>query len=85
MAEGSDGTTIIGRAEGLGTVKREAAPSEWRAEGVWRDGNWSVAYELPSWPSLAEQSQLSFAIWRGAAADRGGLKSICPQWIPLPP
>jgi DMSO reductase family type II enzyme heme b subunit len=73
------------RAEGLGTVKREAAPAGWRAEGVWRDGHWSVAYELADWPSLAEQSQLSFAIWRGAAADRAGLKSICPQWIPLPP
>jgi DMSO reductase family type II enzyme heme b subunit len=73
------------RAEGLGTVKRQAAPEQWRAEAAWEDGRWSVAWELSGWPALAENAQLTFAIWRGAAADRGGLKSICPQWIPFAP
>jgi DMSO reductase family type II enzyme heme b subunit len=73
------------RAEGLGTVKRAAAPAEWQVEGIWRDGRWSVVWQLAGWPALAEQAQFSFAIWRGAASDRGGLKSICPQWIPLAP
>ena len=73
------------RAEGLGTVKRDTAPSPWKANAEWKDGRWSVSYDLASWPALEEQAQLTFAIWRGAAADRGGLKSICPQWIALTP
>jgi DMSO reductase family type II enzyme heme b subunit len=71
------------RAEGLGTVKRHEPLDRWKATADWKDGQWSVVYDLPSWPALDEQRQLAFAIWRGAESDRGGLKSICPQWIPI--
>jgi DMSO reductase family type II enzyme heme b subunit len=73
------------RAEGLGTVKRSPAPGPWKATAEWKDGHWSVVYDLASWPALKEQAQLTFAIWRGAASDRGGLKSIYPQWNALTP
>ena len=71
------------RAEGLGTVKRQPAPDGWKATPDWSDGRWTVRFELPAWPALDTHSQLAFAIWQGAAADRGGLKAIVPQWVPL--
>ena len=71
------------RAEGLGTVKRHEPLDRWTATADWKDGQWNVVYDLASWPSLEEHAQLAFAIWRGAASDRGGLKSICPQWIAI--
>ena len=71
------------RAEGLVTVKRHEPLDRWKATADWKDGQWSVVYDLASWPALEEHSQLAFAIWRGAASDRGGLKSICPQWIAI--
>jgi hypothetical protein len=51
----------------------------------WSTGVWRVAFELATWPSLAEQRQLAAAIWRGAAAERGGLKSVTPGWIEVLP
>ncbi len=73
------------RAEGLGTVKRQQPPNHWKAHSDWSEARWSVTFELASWPALDDHNQLAFAIWRGAAADRGGLKAIVPQWIAVEP
>lgn len=72
-------------AEGLGSVKRSAAPGGWMVKADWAKGAWQLAFELPSWPQLDARPRLAFAIWRGAARDRGGLKSISPGWIELLP
>jgi DMSO reductase family type II enzyme heme b subunit len=71
------------RAEGLGTVKRGPAPDRWKVKADWQEGIWSVSYELAPWPSLERRGQLAFAIWRGAAADRAGLKSTSTGLIAL--
>lgn len=68
-------------AEGLGTMSRSEAPADWKATGRWHDGRWTVRFEIGEWAVLSKYGQLSFAIWHGADQDRGGLKSVCPQWI----
>jgi DMSO reductase family type II enzyme heme b subunit len=73
------------RAEGLGTVERDAPPAHWKVTAGWENGAWSVAFDLTPWPQLDQGAQLGFAIWRGTAADRGGLKSISPGWLALTP
>ena len=73
------------RAEGLGTVKRQPAPDPWQVTPEWKAGEWSVRFDLGPWPRLERSTQLAFAIWRGAAADRGGLKSVSPGWVTLEP
>jgi DMSO reductase family type II enzyme heme b subunit len=71
------------RAEGLGTVKRMAPPEPWKVTPQWENGRWRVVFDVAPWPSLEEHGQISLAIWRGAARDRGGLKSISPAWLDL--
>lgn len=73
------------RAEGLGTVKRHPAPDPWKVASDWQEGVWSVRFELVPWPSLERAGHLGFAIWRGAAADRAGLKSVSTGLIALGP
>ncbi len=52
------------------------------AEGMNIDGRWRVQISgtKPDGPML-----FSVALWKGAAADRGGLKSFVPDWIAIPP
>lgn len=69
------------RAEGLGSMARDDAPEGWAARSEHSGGRWTVSFELPAFASLAEQKQLAIAIWRGATHDRGGLKSVSPDWI----
>jgi len=69
------------RAEGLGTMERGDAPDGWSVEASWEAGHWSVVFDLRAWPALDRNGQLAFAIWRGAAGDRAGLKSVSPGWI----
>ena len=71
-------------AQGLGTVERSPASSDVRVSAAWIDGQWGVKYELASWPSLDKLSQIGFAVWQGADAERAGLKSVTPNWITLP-
>lgn len=70
-------------AEGLGTMARAEAPSDWKVAGSWREGRWTVRFEIGQWPVLSRHGQLAFAIWQGAAQDRAGLKSVSPQWISI--
>ncbi|MGE0621236.1 MAG: hypothetical protein AB7I04_13465 [Pseudomonadales bacterium] len=72
------------RAAGLGTVDRIPMPVGARVDAGWQDGRWGVRFELPEWASLGTHRRIGFAIWQGAAAERGGLKSISPGWIELP-
>jgi DMSO reductase family type II enzyme heme b subunit len=69
------------RAEGLGTMVRREAPEGWGAEASWEGGRWSLVFGLRAWPALDRSGQLAFAIWRGAAGDRAGLKSVSSGWI----
>jgi DMSO reductase family type II enzyme heme b subunit len=78
----ADGDALLRvSAEGLGTVKRVPAPQGWSAVAAWEAKRWRVAFELKGWESLAQLRQLAVAVWRGADAERGGLKSITPGWI----
>jgi DMSO reductase family type II enzyme heme b subunit len=78
----ADGDALLRvRAEGLGTLERAAAPAGCAVKAEWSAGVWRVAFETREWPSLAQQRQLAVAVWRGSAAERGGLKSVTPGWI----
>lgn len=69
------------KAGGFGTVERLDAPRGWRALGEWQSGTWLVRFEMPSWLALEQQMKLGVAVWRGARAQRAGLKSVSPDWI----
>jgi DMSO reductase family type II enzyme heme b subunit len=68
-------------AEGLGTMKRGDAPEKWRFTASHEQGFWQLALTLPGWASLDRSGRVAAAIWRGAAQDRGGLKSVTPGWV----
>lgn len=79
-----DREELIGiRAEGLGTVERQAPPQGWRANAEWKAGRWRLEFTLPGWSVLDVRQQLAVAIWQGAEGDRAGLKSVSPGWIEL--
>lgn len=69
------------RAEGLGSLERSVAPKGWEARAEWKSGRWQVEFELPGWKALDAGRQLAIAVWQGAEADRGGLKSVSAGWI----
>lgn len=69
------------RATGLGSVERGAAPDDWRADGRWADGQWTVRFTLPAWAALSRSRRLAVAVWQGQAAERASLKSVSPGWI----
>ena len=71
------------RAEGLGTMERSAAPTGTQLTAEWAHGRWRVVLTLPEWPALASQRRMALAIWRGAAQERAGLKSVSPDWIAI--
>ena len=66
-------------------MKRQPAPDRWQVTAEWRAGEWSVRFDLAPWALLERSTRLAFAIWRGAAADRGGLKSVSPGWVTFEP
>ncbi|MCP4005796.1 MAG: hypothetical protein GY725_16520 [bacterium] len=68
------------RAEGLGSMKRDAAPEGWRFAAKHERGFWQLELTLPGWATLDGSGRLAAAIWRGSAQDRGGLKSVTPGW-----
>lgn len=69
------------RATGLGSVERGGAPDDWRANGNWTDGQWTVRFVLPAWAALNRSRRLAVAVWQGRAAERASLKSVSPGWI----
>lgn len=71
------------RAHGLGTMERLVTPTDASVGATWANAHWGVQFELPSWPSISAQQRIGVAIWRGADAERAGLKSVTPNWIPL--
>lgn len=68
-------------AEGLGSMKRDEAPASWRFTATHASGVWRLDLTLPGWAALDGSHRVAAAIWRGAAQDRGGLKSVTPDWI----
>jgi len=70
-------------AHGLGSVERLDVPPGTAVTAAWVDGRWGVRFELPVWDSLARQQAIGVAVWRGAASERGGLKAVSPNWIPI--
>jgi len=82
----ADGDALLRvSAEGLGSVKRAPVPKGWTVAAAWSAGRWRVEYALENWESLTRQRQLAVAVWRGADAERGGLKSVTPGWIAVTP
>jgi len=71
---------VIG-AEGLGTMKRDEAPESWRFVAKHEKGFWQLELTLPGWATLDGSGRVAAAIWRGAAKDRGGLKSVSAGWV----
>lgn len=69
------------RAEGLGTMKRSDAPANWRFSAEHAGGFWRLDLTLPGWTTLDASGRLAAAIWRGAAKERAGLKSVSPGWL----
>lgn len=76
----SDGFHHI-KAEGLGNVERGEASKDWTVKSNWKDGIWTLECAFLSWPALDQFGRFGIAIWRGSDKDRGGLKSISPDWI----
>lgn len=68
-------------AQGLGTMTRSEAPKNWLVKSKWAAGRWTLNFELADWPALSAHGQIGVAIWLGANAERGGLKSISPGWL----
>ncbi len=80
----ADGDTLYRvTAEGLGTVVRHPADEEWAVRADWKKGRWRVDFGLRAWAPLTRSRHLAVAIWRGAEAERGGLKSVTPGWIEI--
>ncbi len=69
------------RAEGLGTAQRGEANSVRALSSAWKSGEWALSFEIAGWKVLDETHQLAVAVWRGAASERAGLKSVSPGWI----
>lgn len=68
-------------AQGLGTVTRSPANSDWKVIAEWTDGFWGVRFEVADWVPLNEHLQLGIAIWQGESAERAGLKSVTANWL----
>ena len=69
------------RAEGLGSMKRDAAPSGWRFAAQHEQGFWRLEFTMPGWNTLDRSGRVAAAIWRGSSQDRGGLKSVTGDWL----
>jgi len=69
------------QAEGLGSMVRSEAPDDWQARASHEDGFWRLDLRLPGWFTLNASGRVAAAIWRGAAKERAGLKSVTPGWL----
>jgi DMSO reductase family type II enzyme heme b subunit len=74
-------------AKGIGTVER-MADHPVRVSARWSDGRWQVVLGSPLRFGAMELRKgmtlpIAFAVWCGAANDRGGLKSHSPQFHQL--
>ena len=78
-------------ASGLGTVE-DAGEGRLSAGSSWADGVWKVVLSRPirgprKTPAVHfradRQVQVAFAVWEGAAGERGGIKSFSNAWRPL--
>lgn len=74
---------LLVQAEGLGSSMRKPAPSDWSVVSDWSNGTWGVSFAFPHWEPLSRMGKIGIAIWRGDSSDRGGLKSVSPDWISL--
>jgi hypothetical protein len=77
-------------AHGFGTSTHIGNGSG-QARGVWEKGAWYVVFEHPinetdelikRFNQNPQQQLIAFAVWDGAAQNRGGMKSIS-NWIPM--
>ncbi|MFN8600050.1 MAG: hypothetical protein U0842_06235 [Candidatus Binatia bacterium] len=68
-------------AEGVGTMRRSDAPAGWRYDARHAGGFWELDLTLPGWAALDGAGRFATAVWRGSAGDRGGLKSVSPDWL----
>lgn len=71
-------------ANGLGTSERSELPGGATVTALRSEDGWGLRFELPEWSSLDRSRQIGFAVWRGAASERAGLKAVSPSWLPLP-
>jgi DMSO reductase family type II enzyme heme b subunit len=69
------------RATGPGSVERREASRDWNVTSAWKDGIWTLDCAFLKWPALEASGRFAIAVWRGADKDRGGLKSLTPDWI----
>jgi hypothetical protein len=78
------------KAHGFGT-STHAGNGPGQARGVWDKGRWYVVFEHPITDSdelvqrfkqNPQQQLIAFAVWDGAAQNRGGMKNIS-NWIPM--
>ncbi|MGE0710436.1 MAG: ethylbenzene dehydrogenase-related protein [Planctomycetota bacterium] len=76
-------------AEGWGTLTHQKV-SVSTGRGVWRNGRWSVVFTRPLRTDDPQDAQLStdsknrkiaFAVWDGAAGDRGARKNWSATWV----
>lgn len=72
---------LLVHAEGLGSTVRAAPPSDWSVVSDWSNGVWGVTFKFPAWHALVRAGKFGVAVWRGDASERGGLKSVSPDWI----
>lgn len=75
-------------AAGIGTTQR-VDDGLVKASADYRDGSWQVILSRPLGPANRRDHvpftpgtswQVSLALWQGARAERGGIKSFCPTW-----
>jgi complex iron-sulfur molybdoenzyme family reductase subunit gamma len=80
-----DGSVETLAAEGFGTLTRQS-PDGVKARGVWKDGKWYVVFtrtlaaagehRVSMAPAKLGLVPVAFAVWRGDAAERNGLKRL---------
>lgn len=77
-------------AQGTGTTRRNLDPNL-SASGTYRAGGWSVVIRRKLWSAVPETMSLApgangkvgFAVWQGANQERGGLKAVTLDWLPM--
>jgi DMSO reductase family type II enzyme heme b subunit len=78
-------------AAGLGTTER-INDGVLEARGLYQDGRWHVVFVRPLNPGKPRDHvplkpgiswQVNLALWQGSGQERGGLKSIGPNWTEI--
>lgn len=70
-------------AQGLGSVESQQSPGSFRVNASWSAGRWLVEFDLEGWAALDASSRIGIAVWQGIESERGGLKSVSPNWLEL--